>query len=177
MSERQAKKRITLVDPFTGINKKVPEVVVDDGTLIDVDWNKRPILGVDLDKETGNTNVVVTGVQDVHEEIQHFKDQCGFEGMRNLIARGQARPLDFADDGKHGFDSSKLPDNVNDAYRASMAAGKGSNNIFDQLGIKPIYDKDGKVDVAATEKLLTDAITGLFKQKANEAVNKEGEDK
>lgn len=161
MSEKQAKKTKTLVDPFTGVTKEVPifaeEPKQGDPNLLDQ-------LGVELDKETGNTVVVVTGTRDIDAEIQQFKDDCGFEGMAKLIAQGRATPRDFYDDGKHGQDVAGLPDNVHDAYRASMEANSKSDALLKDLGI----DVNDLKTQEAIEKAITEAVNKRF-----EALNKE----
>lgn len=158
MSEKQTvaqAKAVRYVDPFTGrVAKTVSEVPQKEA----VDWNVRPVLGVELDKDTGNTVVVSTGVVDVDQEIQQRKNDCGFEGMRKLIATGQARPIDFMDDGKHSGDISGLPDNVNDAYRAAQAASAQGDNLFKTLGVKTVFNSDGSINIEATEKAITAAI-------------------
>lgn len=163
-NERQAQaqeattKKVVFLDPFTGLKAKESVLVIE----YHQDFDHPDILGVDLDKETGNTVVVSTGKRDIQKEIQEFKNDCGFEGMRNLISQGRATPRDFYDDGKHGQDVANLPDNVNDAFRAAMAASKQSGNLFAELGVKPVYNRDGSIDHEATEKALTDAINAKF---------------
>lgn len=158
MSEKQTspqKKQVRYVDPFTGrVAAKATEVPAEKT----VDWNIRPVLGVELDKETGNTVVVSTGVVNIDSEIQQYKDQCGFEGMRKLIATGQARPVDFMDDGNHSGDISGMPDNVHDAYRAAQAAAAQGDNLFKSLGVKTVFNSDGSINIEATEKAITAAI-------------------
>lgn len=160
MSEKQARKTKTLVDPFTGRKTEVEAYEEPK----EGDPNILPILGVELDKETGNTLVVSTGERDLHKEIQEFKDQCGFEGMLALIQQGRATPKDFYDDGHGGQDVAGLPDNVNDAYRAAMEANKNSDAVLDDLGINV---KDLKTQ-EAIEKAITEAVNKRF-----EALSKE----
>lgn len=158
MSEKQTSaqaKKVQFVDPFTG---RVAKTVSDVPQKEALDWNIRPVLGVELDKETGNTVVVSTGEVDIDQEIQQYKDQCGFEGMRKLIATGQARPIDFMDDGQHSGDISGLPDNVNDAYRAAQAASAQGDNLLKNLGVKTVFNPDGSINIEATEKAITAAI-------------------
>lgn len=130
MSEGQVKaaekKKVQLVDPFSGKKTLAPAL---DAPLVR-DCNKMEELALELDKETGNTKVVITGTRDLDKEIQEFKDQTGFEGMRKLIAQGKATPRDFFDDGKHGQDVTGLPDNVHDAYRAAQANNAQSDNLL-----------------------------------------------
>lgn len=167
MSEGSLEK-VSYVDPFCGIvsKKKYAKKVIKE-----VDWNLQQVLGVELDKETGNTKVVVTGEVNIDKEIQERVNDSGFEGMRRLIATGQARPIDFMDDGKHGVDATKMPDNVNDAYRAALAANDESNGVFGKLGVNPVYNADGSINMEATESALTNAIKSAFEQ-----LNKEKND-
>lgn len=51
--------------------------------------------------EDGSTKPIVSGKIDIVDEIQTFKGDAGFEGMRKILRAGQAVPGDFADDGKH----------------------------------------------------------------------------
>lgn len=146
--------KIKMVDPFTGyVTECEPPV-----KLPHQDYNVIDKIGLELDKETGNTKVVSQGKRDLDKEIQEFKDDCGFEGMRKLIAQGRAQPQDFYDDGAHGQDVTGLPDNVNDAFRAVLADKNGSKNLFAELGIKPVFNDDGSINVSATEERLTAAV-------------------
>lgn len=78
--------------------------------------------GLELDKETGSTFVVQKDPLDLDALVQSYKDQCGMELAQLQIKRGLASPNDFAAvPGDYG-DTSNLPDNLNDAYQASMAA-------------------------------------------------------
>lgn len=80
--------------------------------------------GLELDKETGSTFVVEKDPLDLDAQIQTYKDQCGMELAQLQIKRGLADPGDFAAaPGDYG-DTSTLPDNLNDAYRASLDAKK-----------------------------------------------------
>lgn len=173
MSERQVreveKKTVYLVDPFTGKTtpcEPLPETLIRDANAMEE-------IALELDKETGNTNIVITGHRDLDKEIQEFKDQTGFEGMRKLIAQGKATPRDFFDDGKHGQDVSGLPDNVNDAYRAAQANNAQSDNLFKKLGISPIYNADGSIDMAATENAISNAIKSVFESAQNKEVKED----
>lgn len=173
MSEGQVReteaKKFQFVDPFCG-KKTVAPVIEKD---LKRDPNKMEEIALELDKETGNTNVVITGTRDLDKEIQEFKDQTGFEGMRKLIAQGKATPRDFFDDGKHGQDVSGLPDNVHDAYRAAQANNAESANLFKKLGISPIYSADGSIDMAATENAISNAIKSVFDAAQNKEVKED----
>lgn len=83
--------------------------------------------GLELDKETGSTFVVEKDPLDLDAQIQTYKDQCGLEFAQLQLKRGLASPEDFAaQPGDYG-DTSTLPDNINDAYRASLDAKKAAN--------------------------------------------------
>lgn len=163
MSEKQTKKTKKLIDPFTGISKEVEAWEEPDLG----DPNVIPTLGVELDKETGNTVVVNTGDRDIDREIQEFKDDCGFEGMAKLIAQGRATPKDFYDDGHSGQDVAGLPDNVHDAYRAAMEANSKSDSLLNELGINV---NDLKTQ-EAIEKAITEAVNKRFEALSKETNN------
>lgn len=158
MSERQVEKVLqgkVFADPFTGRPCKVVPAVVPEPQR---DFNKVEILGVELDKETGETHVVVTGYKDIHKEIQECKDDCGYIGMQKLLATGQALPYDFADDGRHGVDLIGVPDNVHDAYRASLASNQEAKEMLSKLGVTV-----GEHDTQETiEKKITEAVKSKF---------------
>lgn len=162
MSEGQVKKAeektVYFVDPFSG--KKTLALSLEKDLVRDP--NKMDEIALELDKETGNTKIVITGTRDLDKEIQEFKDQTGFEGMRKLISQGKATPRDFFDDGQHGQDVTGLPDNVHDAYRAAQANNAESDNLFKKLGISPIYNADGSIDMTATENAISNAIKSVF---------------
>lgn len=85
--------------------------------------------GLELDKETGSTFVVEKDPMDLDAQIQTYKDQCGMELAQLEIKRGLASPEDFAaKPGDYG-DTSTLPDNLNDAYRASLDAKKAKVDL------------------------------------------------
>lgn len=163
MSEKQAEKAKVFkkIDPFSG--KEVDSVFAKTDRL-NLNFNDFEEIGLELDKETGNTKVVVTGHRDLHREIQEFKDDCGFEGMKKLIETGRAVPRDFYDDGKHGQDAADLPDNVNDAYRAALAANKKSDAVLKGLGV----DKDSLKTQEAIEAAITAAVNRRFEQMQKE---------
>lgn len=119
-----------------------------------VDYSSKRYLeeiDIALDKETGNTRIVVTGMRDTVEEIQACKEQSGFENMRHLLASGQATIRDFADDGLHGQDTI-VPDNINDAYRANLAAQEAASQVKDGLGIDSI-PANSDLDQLVTSKI------------------------
>lgn len=158
MGEGQVKETVEFICPFTG---KVVKGVDKPSPVVRLDFNKRDELGLELDKESGNTNVVITGTHDIDKEIQEFEDSCGMEGMRKLISQGRATPRDFYDDGKHGMDVVGLPDNVNDAYRASLASTSEKDKMLNALGL------DGSGDV--TEERIAAAVEAYFKNLSSKA--------
>lgn len=89
--------------------------------------------GLELDKETGSTFIVGKDPIDLDAQIQTYKDQCGMDLAQLQMKRGLADPGDFAaEPGDYG-DTSTLPDNINDAYRASLNAKKASNVDLSQF--------------------------------------------
>lgn len=102
--------------PAESAKTKKPEMRVDPfGIVLPVDRSSYSVdlsdpyvdvLGLELDKETGNTNVVVTGKRNTVEEIQSFKDECGLEAALRDISSGLLNPASLCDDGKHGGDFS-----------------------------------------------------------------------
>lgn len=95
------------------------------------DVSKKEIaqFGLELDKETGSTYVVLKDPLDLDALIQSYKDQCGMGLAQLEIKRGLASPEDFAaKPGDYG-DTSTLPDNINDAYRASLEAKKSGIDL------------------------------------------------
>lgn len=99
--------------------------------VLPVDCSQKELaqFGLELDKETGSTYVVVKDPIDLDALIQSYKDQCGMELAQLQIKRGLASPEDFAaEPGDYG-DTSTLPDNINDAYRASLVAQQSGINL------------------------------------------------
>lgn len=85
--------------------------------------------GLELDKETGSTFVVEKDPLDLDAQIQTYKDACGMELAQLQLKRGLAVPGDFsAEPGDYG-DTSTLPDNINDAYRANLDAAASGINL------------------------------------------------
>lgn len=84
-------------------------VVYDPSDCGGIDCNQRYVdeLGLDLDKETGTTKVVVKGKTDLQEQIEADRENVGIEAMFRLVAQGRANIAQFADDGKHGGDFTR----------------------------------------------------------------------
>lgn len=134
---------------------------------VDCSQKLLPQFGLELDKETGCTYSVVKDSIDLDALIQTYKDSCGMEAAQLLLKRGLASPEDFAaKPGDYG-DTSDLPDNINDAYQQSLAAGKfAAENGLDLSQFK-------------TEKDITDFVNkkvqeALAAQKAQAATNVQG---
>lgn len=90
---------------------------------------KKEVAQFDLkfDPKTGGTDIVLKDPLDLDAEIQKHKDECGMVQAQLLLKRGLARPEDFAaQPGDYG-DTSKLPDNINDAYQMAQEAQKAVN--------------------------------------------------
>lgn len=106
--------------------------------------------GLELDKETGCTVIVQKDPVDLDELVQSYRDQCGMVMAQNLIARGLASPEDFAaQPGDYG-DTSTLPDNINDAYQASL---KAQESGVDLSQFKTDQDIQDYVNKMIEEKL------------------------
>lgn len=124
-------KKLTQIDAFGVVVSSLPE---DKG--VDCSDSKLIKYKVVLDEEApGNTKVVQDGFTDLHELIQSYRGQCGMTAMRNLIARG-VDPATFADDGQHSGDAC-VPDNLNDAYRASLASAEKQAKMNAKVGLAP----------------------------------------
>lgn len=90
-----------------------------------------PTFELDLDKETGNTQVVQGEPIDLYAEIQSFKDSCGMYAAQQQIAHGLKAPDAFSDlnNPTDYGDISEMPDNINDAYQANQAAAAQANAL------------------------------------------------
>lgn len=117
-----------------------------------------------LDKETGSTKIDVSDKIDTCQMIQSYRDQVGVEAIMRLMAKGQLNPAAVADDGKHGLDISKLPDNINEARDAAIAAQGQKKEIAKIFGLDP-----KELTAANFEKLINAAV----EKKLAEAKQKE----
>lgn len=181
--ERQVEKKpVVYRDPFGGHTVINPR---PDSSQCDVEpHDTRALYSLKLDPTTGDTTVEVKDYEDQQEVIKQFFDQCGMEGMRKLIAAGQARPSDFYDDGKSGGDFTGLPDNVNDAYRKAQEGDSKSKEVLSSLGVSVVTDEKGNIDMAATEEAINKAIDAKFKAiqaqskaSSSDAVKEKGDSK
>lgn len=118
--------------------------------------------GLELDKETGSTYVVQKDPIDLDELIQSYKDSCGMEQAQLLLRRGLASPEDFAaKPGDYG-DTSTLPDNINDAYRASLEAQKAGVDLgqfHSDADIKAYVEAQVAKALAAQEEAAKTQVT------------------
>lgn len=124
--------------------------------VIPTDCSKKELeqFGLELDKETGSTFVVEKDPIDLDEIVQSYKSQCGMEMAQTLLKRGLASEEDFyAKPGDYG-DVSELPDNLNDAYQAKLAADQVAEAAGLALeGIKTDADFQAYVDQLVAAKL------------------------
>lgn len=129
-----------------------------------LDDNKYIQLETEFDKETGSTRPVEKAL-DFQKLIESYADMAGVEYMIKQVKLGAVSLSDLADDGKHGFDVSAAPGDVNDAYQKALYAG----SELDKLG--KALDLDlGSLDHEAAEKAITDKIAAIY-----EARNKQVE--
>lgn len=89
------------------------------------------------------------------EMIQTYRDQCGMEMAIRLIKLGQIDPQSLADDGKHSYDGTKVPDGRQAIDNAAIAAGEKVEAAMSEFGIP-----DGNV---SDEQL--DALIGKYIEK------------
>lgn len=108
--------------------------------------------GLDYDKETGSSVIVLRDPLDLYAEIQSHRDECGLEFAQLQIKRGLADPSDFAAvPGDYG-DTSTLPDNINDAYQAAQAAKHAAGSV-DLRQFKSDADIQAYVNKIVAEQL------------------------
>lgn len=118
---------------------------------------KKTLAQFDLkfDPKTGGTDIVQKDPLDLDAEIQSHKDECGMVQAELLLKRGLARPEDFAaKPGDYG-DTSKMPDNINDAYQLAQEV-KGSAKI-DLKQFKTDADIQAYVDAQIQAQLAKQA--------------------
>ena len=113
---------------------------------------------VEVDKETLIVRPVVE-TYDVQAEIQTYKNQCGLEYFKLLLAQGKAVKSDAYDDGEHGFDTSVIPETIHEAHNNAQAGADVLAELAKALGVK-----SGKA-------ITSDDLLDLLSQqvKANEA--------
>lgn len=109
---------------------------------------------VKLDKETGETNIVISGEIDLNEVIQSYKDECGMEMALKMIKTGQVAPDAFADDGTSSIDCCALPRTLNEAKAAAETAEGAA--IAKTLGITS--DMTEEQITEAVSKAITAAL-------------------
>lgn len=125
---------------------------------------------MEVDKDT----MLVTPVYDRSswkEEIIAQKDNCGMELMRRQLRLGLAKPSDFYDDGKSGFDTSVLPETVHDARKNADELNGEIAKIAQAIGLDDTQ--------ALTADQLIDKLSAAVKARfdAQAAQVKEGESK
>lgn len=124
----------------------------------DVSKKELAQFGLELDKETGSTNVVLKEPLDLDALIQTYKDQCGMELAQMQLKRGLASPEDFAAvPGDYG-DTSTLPDNINDAYQQKLAAEEAAGSL-DLHQFKTDADIQAYVEKYVQQQLAAQAQT------------------
>lgn len=126
---------------------------------------------IEFDKETGNTKVVKVGKINLVEQIQTYKDDCGLELMKKMLAQG-TDPAVFADDGSHGGDTT-LPHDLNTAYAVAQEAKAKADAVAAKIGATDY----AKVD--DIQKYVLEALQKIQSQQATKVVEdvKEGESK
>lgn len=157
MNEKQTEEKkeiapaISPVDPFTGAVR--PAV----SGAVDLFQRYLKQYGWELDHEACEKRVTGENIEDLdlYALTQSYKDQCGMELMKQLIASGQASPEDFYDNGQLGGDNS-LPTDINTLHayveaeksNAEKAVGALGGNLGDALAsgdieayIKGLVDK------------------------------------
>lgn len=90
---------------------------------------------------------------DLVKLTQSYKNECGIEAMKILLASGQASPDDFADDGTGSADLTPYPTNINDAYQAANATKAAAKKSVESLG--------GSLEAALGSGKLDEYIQGL----------------
>lgn len=101
---------------------------------------------VTVDKENLNVFPVLEEV-DLDAEIQTYKDMCGLEYFKLMLAQGKVNPEDSHDDGAHSYDSALMPKTIHEASKVADSVSAVVGEVAKQLGIK-----DG--DAVSQEKLI-----------------------
>lgn len=79
---------------------------------------------------------------DLDALIQTYKDQCGMELAKRLIATGQATEVDFRDDCKHSGDIRELPVSAQSRANAAVTAAANTAAMADELGVRADMDEE-----------------------------------
>lgn len=124
---------------------------------------------VKVDKDTLVVSPVLEDV-DLDAETQTYKDMCGLEYFKMMLAQGKAQPEDSHDDGAHSYDASIMPKTRYEAGKAADAANDVIAEVAKQLGIK-----DGeKVSESQLVELLSKKVAENMAAKAAAAAPGEG---
>jgi len=158
--QEQVEARV-FVDPFQ-ICRSIPA-----GTGQDLsDAHIMRVKDMRVDAETLQAYPVYE-VVDLQQEIDARVDDCGMVMMKRLIATGQAKPSDFADDGQHGVDFSEIPADVHEMAKKADEVNATVTNLLAALGVQ-----EGDVlTQQMVEKLLTDKVAELYKKQQESANN------
>lgn len=122
-----------------------------------------PDLKVKFDPKTGATTPDESNLINLDELIQTYKDQCGMELAKKMLANGLATQADFADDGKH---SGNVPSNLETAQgraNAAVKAGATTDALAKALG----------VNASMTEEQLAAIIGKVIQEKYPEIIKTE----
>lgn len=157
---KEVKETQTVVDPF-GVIPPKPIKTKADKRYLDT-------YGVELDKATGTTKVVVTGKIDLVEMIQANKDLCGMELVKKMIATGQADPSEFADDGAHGGDFS-LGSDPTTVYMAAQEAAARASKASQELAALGLTEEQIKtISGEDLHKLIMDKVNAVMATRQEE---------
>lgn len=94
-----------------------------------------------LDEKTLEPCVKVSK-RDLDKEVQSFKDECGFAYVLRQIAAGRLSLSDVADDGKGSADITGMPETVNEACQAALAAQELGKQEAAKLGLKAFTEDE-----------------------------------
>lgn len=126
-AQEPVKSVVKLVNPFC-----VYKPIADDSK---VEYKAYRVKCMEVDKETLTAEPVFEEF-DLQAEINARLDDAGFNAMRTLIMTGQAKPEDFYDDGKHGFDNTVLPENIHEARKVADSGASDLAALAQVLGVK-----------------------------------------
>lgn len=85
--------------------------------------------------EDGTVSPDECDLVNLDEVSQTYRDQCGMEMAKRLIKLGQIDPQSLADDGKHSYDGTKVPEGRQAIDNAAIASGKQVDAAKAALGI------------------------------------------
>lgn len=96
--------------------------------------------------EDGTISPDESDLVNLDEVSQTYRDQCGMEMAKRLIKLGQIDPQSLADDGKHSYDGSKVPEGRQAIDNAAIAAGKQVDAAKEEFGIPDGAISDEQLD-------------------------------